>query len=58
MKWEYDQECARSAAEATGIDAWGAAARERLHRAICAVRQARADLMAAEAAEHASIESS
>lgn len=57
MKREHDQECARSAAEATGTDAWGAAARERLHEAICAVRQASADLIAAQAAEHASIES-
>jgi hypothetical protein len=58
MRREHDQECARSAAEATGIDAWGAAAREHLHQAICAVRQARADLIAAQAAEHTSTESS
>ena len=53
---EHDQECARSAAEATGVDAWGAAARERLHEAICAVRRARSDLAAAQAVEHRRIE--
>jgi len=57
MKWEHDQECARSDAEATGIDLWGAAARERLHEAIRSVRQARANLLAAQAAQHACIES-
>jgi len=52
MKREYDQECARSAAEATGVGPWGAAARDRLHAAISAVYTARANLIAAQAAEH------
>jgi hypothetical protein len=49
---QYAQECALHDARSAKVDAWIAAAYERLHEAISDVRQATADLVAAQAAVH------
>jgi hypothetical protein len=49
---QYDQECALHDARSAKVDAWIAAAYDRLHEAISDVRHATADLVAAQAAVH------
>jgi hypothetical protein len=49
---QYAQECALHDARSAKIDAWIAAAYERLHETISDVRQTTADLVAAQAAVH------
>jgi hypothetical protein len=49
---QYDQECALHDARSAKVDAWVAAAYDRLHEAISDVRHATGDLVAAQAALH------
>jgi hypothetical protein len=49
---QYAQECVLHDARAAQVDAWVAAAYERLHEAIRGVREATADLVVAQAALH------